>query len=598
VFIACLHCLSSVKLEGHRGVLGYNAETPHIFTLARQIGLLLLFASALPALSVGAEPAQVVVEGAPRALADNISASLAGITATDLANGHYQVRISQMVEEAAQALGYYHSSHQLQLQEATLTVVLRAGEPLHWAEPQLLLTGDGSEDPVVLELLAQHPFLPEIALNHGVYEAYKDEVLRTAQQQGYPMAELTRQVLLVDPAAGMAQVELTVHTGVRFRLEGVEFVGTRIDHDVIYKLLQMEAGGWYRPGLVRDLQYQLLDTGYFVSADVRVATDMDSRTMLLRAYLQDEPPDRYTVGLGVATDTGTQVVFNWDKPIVNDRGHGFSLNSKLSKPVQNISTRYTIPWDHPREEYLEWVVAWQRKDNEDTLSSLTKTGLIWQHDRRTVKRSLGVNLEYEVYEQGSAAEQRTTYILPLATWTRLLLPADEGNGYRYGINLLGSAEALGSDTDFLRGSVNGAYLYRLSKRHSIIGRAEVGKIYASELRQVPASKRFFAGGQGSIRGFSFESISPRDAQGALTGADKLITTTLEYQYDFRPNWAVVGFVDSGKAYVDDDEPFRTGAGLGVRWKTPVGAVGIDIAVPVDDDEYDGIQVHFYLGPLI
>lgn len=549
-------------------------------------------------MGVRAEPARVVVEGAPPALAANISASLAGITAADLAHGHYQVRISQMVDEAVQALGYYQSSHELLLQEGTLTVLLQPGEPLQWAQPQLGLTGEGDRDPVLLELLEQHPFVAVSAMNHGAYEAYKDKLIRAAQQQGYPLAELTRQVLLVDPAAGTAQVQLTAHTGVRFRLGGVEFVGTRIDHDVIYKLLKIEAGGWYQPSLVRDLQYQLLDTGYFVSADVRVATDMEGRTMLLRAYLQDEPSDRYTVGLGVATDTGTQVVFNWDKPIVNDRGHGFSFNSKLSKPVQNISTRYTIPWDHPREEYLEWVVAWQRKDNEDTLSSLSKTGLIWQHDRRTVKQSLGVNLEYEVYEQGSEPEQSTTYILPVAAWTRLLLPAEEGNGYRYGINLMASAEALGSDTDFLRGSVNGAYLYRMSKRHSLLGRAEVGKIWASELSQVPASKRFFAGGQGSVRGFSFESISPRDPQGALTGADKLITSSLEYQYDFRPAWAVVAFVDAGKAYVNDDEPFRTGAGLGVRWKTPVGAVGVDIAVPVDDDEYDGIQVHFYLGPLI
>ncbi|MCX2979558.1 outer membrane protein assembly factor [Halieaceae bacterium IMCC14734] len=540
----------------------------------------------------------MAVEGAPQALAENISATLAGITATDLAGGHYRVRIRKMVEDAAQALGYYHSTHDLQVHEGTLRVVVQAGEPLYWAAPRLQLTGEGAEDPVILKLLTEHPFLDVTALNHGVYEAYKEQLVRTAQQQGYPLAELTRQVLLVDPNAGTAQVELSADTGDRFRLGGVEFVGTRIDHDVIYKLLNMEAGGWYQPNMLRDLQYQLLDTGYFVSADVRVASDIDSRTMLLRAYLQDEPKDRYTIGLGVATDTGTQVVFNWDKPIVNGRGHGLSLNSKLSKPVQNISTRYTIPWDHPREEYLEWVVAWQRKDNEDTLSSLTKTGVIWQHDLRTSKRSLGVNLEYEVYEQGSASEKSTTYILPLATWTRLVLPADEGNGYRYGINLLGSAEALGSDTDFLRGSVNGAYLYRLSKRHSLLGRAEVGKIFAAELSQVPASKRFFAGGQGSIRGFSFESISPRDPQGALTGADKLITSTLEYQYDFKPNWAIVGFVDSGKAFIYDDEPLRTGAGLGVRWKTPVGAVGIDIAVPVDDPEYDGFQLHFYLGPLI
>jgi hypothetical protein len=72
--------------------------------------LLLLVAIALLATVASAEPAKVNVEGAPQGLAANISASLAGITKSDLSNGHYQVRISQMVDEAAQALGYYHSS--------------------------------------------------------------------------------------------------------------------------------------------------------------------------------------------------------------------------------------------------------------------------------------------------------------------------------------------------------------------------------------------------------------------------------------------------------------------------------------------------------
>ena len=558
----------------------------------------MLVAIALLATVASAEPAKVNVEGAPQGLAANISASLAGITKSDLSNGHYQVRISQMVDEAAQALGYYHSSHQLQSSKDRLTVIVQAGDQLHWTVPELGLVGDGAEDSAILAFLEQHPFLPSATLNHDVYENYKDKLISVVQRQGYPRVEMTRQVLLVDPDAGTAQAKLTVDTGVRFRLAGVEFVGTRIDPDVITKMLNMDVGSWYQPAMVRDLQYQLLDTGYFVTADVRVISDKDSRTMRLKAYLQDEPKDRFTVGLGVATDTGVQAVFNWDKPIVNERGHGLSLSSKLSKPVQNISTRYTIPWDHPREEFLEWLVAWQRKDNEDTLSSLAKTGFIWQQDRREVKRSLGINLEHEVYEQGSEPEISTMYILPMATWSRSSLPAEEGNGYRYGVNLMASAEALGSDTDFLRGSVHGSYLWRFAKRHSFIGKAEIGKIFANELNQVPASKRFFAGGQDSIRGFSFESISPRDSQGALTGADKLITTTLEYQYDIWPNWAIVGFVDNGKAYVDDSEPFRTGAGLGVRWKTPVGAVGIDIAVPVNDDEYDGFQLHFYLGPLI
>ena len=130
--MCCLRSGPSVKLAVHRHGAWYNAETSNIFTVARQLGLFLLVCAAL-LLSVGvaAESAVVKVKGAAPALAANISASLAGITVLDLQNDLYQARISQMVEQAAQALGYYHSSYQLQSRKGILTVTVQAGDQLH-----------------------------------------------------------------------------------------------------------------------------------------------------------------------------------------------------------------------------------------------------------------------------------------------------------------------------------------------------------------------------------------------------------------------------------------------------------------------------------
>jgi translocation and assembly module TamA len=545
-----------------------------------------------------ADTIAVEVEGAPAWVAANIVARFGELTADEISRPQFPLRARRLVREASQALGFYHATAQLDIDEDSLLVQMEPGPQVVWLPPELAVTGEGSANPRILEVLALHPFQAGVSLNHGVYEAYKNQLLAVVRGQGYPAVEFTTQRLRVDVQANTALPILTLATGKRFTLAALEFIGTRIDDDVLYQLLNLKTGVWYQREMIGQLQRQLMDSGYFQSVDVRPASDEESRKVTLRAYIRDEPGNRYNVGVGVASDSGVYTTLNWNKAIVNDRGHGLRLNTRVSKPVQTVGSRYTIPWSHPRDDYLEWVVGWQGKDYKDTLSYLTTTGVNWRLDKRETKRSVGVNLEYERYEQGSQPRNSTTYILPTVTWTRLKFPTYQDNGYRYGFRLMASSEVLGSDTNFFRGSLNGKYLNRFSEQHSVLIRGEVGRIYASNLEKIPASKRFFAGGQDSVRGFAYESISPRDSNGALTGADKLVTATLQYQWSINRYWALVTFVDAGKAYHNNSEPLRTGVGAGVRWSSPVGAVGIDIGFPVQDDEYGGYQVHFYLGPLI
>jgi len=106
--------------------------------------------------------------------------------------------------------------------------------------------------------------------------------------------------------------------------------------------------------------------------------------------------------------------------------------------------------------------------------------------------------------------------------------------------------------------------------------------------------RFFAGGDRSIRGYRFQSISPRDADGKLTGASKMATGSLEYQYNVTGRWWGAVFVDTGEA-VDDlsRADLKTGAGVGVRWQSPVGPIKLDVAAPVGDPNEHSVQ--FYIG---
>jgi translocation and assembly module TamA len=122
------------------------------------------------------------------------------------------------------------------------------------------------------------------------------------------------------------------------------------------------------------------------------------------------------------------------------------------------------------------------------------------------------------------------------------------------------------------------WIRTLYDRHRFVVRGNLGWIEADDFDKVPPDLRFFAGGDRSIRGYKYKSISPKDDDGKLIGASKLATGSLEYQYNVSGKWWGAVFVDSGEAVSDiRKSDFKTGAGVGVRWQSPVGPIKLDIA---------------------
>jgi len=99
---------------------------------------------------------------------------------------------------------------------------------------------------------------------------------------------------------------------------------------------------------------------------------------------------------------------------------------------------------------------------------------------------------------------------------------------------------------------------------------------------LPASQRFFAGGDQSVRGYSYQSLGRRDAAGLLVGGKYLSTYSIEAEYRIKGNWGAAVFFDAGSADDDPSSKLYRGTGLGLRYRAPVGTVQIDLAYPLDD----------------
>jgi translocation and assembly module TamA len=123
--------------------------------------------------------------------------------------------------------------------------------------------------------------------------------------------------------------------------------------------------------------------------------------------------------------------------------------------------------------------------------------------------------------------------------------------------------------------------------------AESRTVLSVNFNQLPEYYEFRAGGGRSVRGYGFETLFPEDT---LTGGKHQLIASIEYEHSFLPDWGAALFVDAGNAFNDFDniEP-KTGVGVGLRWRSPVGLARIDLGFPLDDAD-DSFQIYITVGP--
>jgi len=143
----------------------------------------------------------------------------------------------------------------------------------------------------------------------------------------------------------------------------------------------------------------------------------------------------------------------------------------------------------------------------------------------------------------------------------------------------------------------GKFVHKLWPGARALARAELGYTLKSEFDDLPASVRFFAGGDTSVRGYEFKSLGPTDELGLVIGGTHLAVFSYEVDQLIRENWAVAAFVDAGNAFSSfSDMNLEAGVGIGVRWFSLLGPIRFDIAVPLADDAPDDWRIHITLGP--
>ncbi len=561
----------------------------------RWASLWLALAIATP---LAAAPVEIELSGGTKALRDNIRNHIGSLDDSLLAQPRRLRRnLDRAIHRSAEALGYYRLEYQLQRGDQHLQIALTPGPRLKWLAPQIDVSDGAAAERAIQRRIAGHPFTENRGVSHADYDQFKRDLLQSCVGNGFLDAAYRDSQLLIDVEAGTAQAQLDLDCGVRQLFGEVRYSGSSLDPALVRRIAPIEPGTPFRSRALADLQHDLQRSDYFDTVDVRPVRNGDR--VDAEVLLDDAPRHRIGVGIGYGTDTGARSRLRWDRPQLNSAGHSLRSELSWSQPIQELSATYRIPLDRPLQQSVTSRASWESRDVEDTESRIGSLGLfyndtLWSDDW---VYSVGGSYEDESYRQGSDPRQRANYLLPAASISALSIPEgiDPTRGFNSWLHVAGTTTGLGADTPFMRVRLGHKQLLGLGENHLFIARGEVGVINTDDLSLVPSSQRFFTGGDQTVRGYSYESLSPKDDNGRLTGGKYLNVASLEYSYKLLPSWRAALFADSGRAFNQDDEPWHSSVGFGVRWLSPVGQIRADLAFPLDKDE-GGFRLHIFMGP--
>jgi len=535
------------------------------------------------------------------AVASIVNASNRGELPTSQIRRLY-ARAPEEIELSLQPFGYYNPTIRSELVTTDRTWRARyevdPGPPILLSRVDVRMHGAGATDSAFMALVGDFPLSVGDTLVHLRYTQGKLALANFASENGYLDAVFDSSQVRVDLEEYTAEVILHLSTGPQYLFGPVTLNQTVVDPRLLQGYVTFEPGDTFRVSKLVEMQRGLSSTSFFNQVEINPELEAaDSLSVPIRVDLTPRKRGRYEVGLGYGTDTGIRGTFEAEFRRLNRRGHNATVRLELSQLERTIIGQYRFPPAYP--ETATWAVSVAVGNFSPTWSNSTSAGLGLSHSRTRGPLREVLSLTYDAQRFTIAGEGGDSWLLiPTASW--VWLRSDNSlatlRGTRVRVDVLGSIEELLSSASFLQLLVSGKVVRSVMPRTRLLARLALGRTWTQQFNQLPPSIRFVTGGDNTVRGYGFETLGPRNEEGAIVGGDYVIVASGELDYRILEGWALAGFFDIGNALADSTEFFLAkGAGVGARWLSPVGPVRLDLAYGFNKPS-ESWRIHFTVGP--
>lgn len=501
------------------------------------------------------------------------------------------------IRGALQPFGYYEPEIESRLEGSAPDWVahydVKLGPSTRVSAVDTQFQGDGADFEPLQQRMRRLPLKLDERLNHADYEATKKRMSDAALANGFLDARWAVSELRVEPQKREAQAILHLDTGPRYFFGPVTVEQEGLDPAFVRRYIDIHPGTPFDPQKLLDLQFRLSDLGYFQAVDIdpRREDADEERRVPIDIRTTPRARTRYDFGVGYGTDTGARVSIGTDWRRINKYGHTINTDFRLSEIKNTLAGKYNIPLGSEPGESLSFNASAETEKLEDGDTKKYTLGASLNRQPGDWTRRLYVEFAHEESDFGKTSTN-ADLLTPGLTLTRSVTddPIYTRRGWFLSGDVHGALHNVLSTTSFLQTRVTARAVASPMWRLRFIGRAEIGYSIVEEFGELPASQRFFAGGDQSVRGYSYQSLGPKDSDGNVVGGKYLSVFSLESEYRVWGNWGAALFADAGGA---DDKPGpepSVGIGAGIRYRAPIGSLQFDLAHPLDGDE-SPVRIH-------
>lgn len=439
-------------------------------------------------------------------------------------------------------------------------------------------------------------------------------IVDTLREAGHPYADVPDRRAVVDHDQHTMDVTFTVAPGPTATFGTVTIDGAEtVDPDFLAGRVPFERGAPYRPDEVNGLRQSLGDLDVFSSVRIQEAPQLNpDGTLDITATVEERPPRFIGFGAGYATSEGIDAIVYWGHRNLFGQAERLRIEATVGRLLENDfdEIEYSLGATFAKPDFLtpgqslhlDLSLLEEHPDAYGRTGAEASAILVRTYNDE-ISFNYGLTFEVSEIESDDETERLSLIGIPLGvTFNSTDDLLDPTEGLRLDFELTPYPVAFGDSEPFVRSEFSASGYYDIAGDGTLVlaARGAVGAILGADLDAIPDTRRFYAGGGGSVRGFPFQGVGPQDDDGDPLGGRSLIEASLELRWRFLDDFGLVPFVDAGGVFEnsvpDFHEDLDVGAGLGFRYYTPIGPLRVDIATPLTgDDNDDPVQLYISIG---